>query len=135
MIRVVLMVIVSLVLASAVIFLTAIWVPRIYGWSGQSATVGDVFTAASAILAGLAFVGIVLTIIIQGQQLRLTSRLTTTAILFEYYNNKISSLREAIGARRNVEANERKVQELLEKHGEMLRLLEEEFRKEIGGEQ
>jgi len=126
-------VVLSVVLVSAVVVGTAFWVPRMYGRAAQGATVGDVFEAVSALLSGLAFVAIAVTIVIQGQQLRASSRLATTAILFEYYNNKISSLREAIGAGRNVEENRKTVDELLGKHSAVLRCLERDYQQELGG--
>jgi hypothetical protein len=86
------------------VLLVSLWViPRVYGRPTDPAQFGDMFGAANALFSGLALLGVVYTILLQSREIRqnqheiaIAQELAAAAALFEYYNIKISSLRNAI---------------------------------------
>jgi hypothetical protein len=69
----------------------------------SAADLGQLLSAAQSIFAGLAFIGVVYTILRQHLDLQeqrekteISLELATAAALFAYYNDKIASLRRAI---------------------------------------
>jgi hypothetical protein len=122
---------ISVAFVAAVVLFFANWPSGFLGIA-RPQTAGDfgqLLSAAQSIFAGLALIGVVYTILRQQLDLEVSIELATAAALFSYYNEKISSLRNAIGrdaaaeqklrellAVGNVEQNARELRELLEKH-------------------
>ena len=137
---------VSVALVVAVIIFFANWPTGFLGIPRptDAGNFGQLLSAAQSIFAGLALIGVVYTILRQQIDLEdqrtktdVSLELATSAALFSYYNEKISSLRRAIardapadaGRRElllvgNVEQNAAELRVLLQKHRELRERME-----------
>jgi hypothetical protein len=123
-----------------VLVISGILISRYFGRPDSASAFGDMFGAANALFSGLAFAGVIYTLIQQSREFNLhreefdlqrkemiaTQQLTTASILFEYYNEKISSLKTA-QARKDgyTEGRQKEIDQLIEKHHRIRKVLEQ----------
>jgi hypothetical protein len=119
--------------------LCASWIgiPLIYGHGGTRGVIegpgefGEMSGAANALFAGLAFAAVVITLLFQREDVVAGQKITVAGFLFDYYNKKISSLRNGIvrdqrdpSRAEYVKKLKTELKILLAKHGELRSALE-----------